>query len=307
MSAPHRQGLPPASDSTAICERPLAGLGHRLPEPKEEPEDIPQVLPVAHAPGELVRQYEAPDGETPPEVRALGNPERVHHPHSFVVFARGWRAVFITVGVCLALGLLALAFLGLPRAPLLCGFLFPAIAGGVALASWLFAIDRQPTYAVCREALVIIEDDDFIVIPWSAIVRLDAPRSVVTADDQSFDLAPYTEDLARLCRAVYDRVAERLLPPVLSALEREEPASFGPLTFHRWGLAYNGKKVCWAEISQINLSVNPRSSMHQLFIFTGLGLWPWACVNLSRIPNGWLLREVFHRICPPRLLARQRS
>jgi hypothetical protein len=203
--------------------------------------------------------------------------------------------------MCLGLFGLLVA-LGMPDNPLLSGFVFAGIAAGLCFAVWPFFPVKLLTYAVCRDALVLIEDDDFTVIPWDAITQLNAPRSLVTADGQSFALSSNVEGLGTLHETVLSRVAERLLPPVLATLREGGPVAFGPFRVSRTGIGHEGRMLSWNEVGKMNIPADPGRALNYLFVWKRGCVWPSCHGDLGGIPNGWLFLEVVRRVCPKRLL-----
>jgi hypothetical protein len=297
--------------ATSICERP--GLGRR---PRSAEEWIPSVLPARPAPQPPARLpdvipvrpggaqlYRSFPGKTPPEVRALGEPERVHPPGWFATLVRQYAPLSVLLGVLMCLGLFGLlAAPDMPDNPLLPGLVFAGIGVGLCFVVLPCLPVKLQTYAVCRDALVLIEDDDFIVIPWDAITQLNAPRSLVTADGQSFALSSSAEGLGTLHETVLSRVAERLLPPMLATLREGGTVAFGPFRVSGAGVGYEGRMLSWNEIGKMNIPADPGRALSHLFVWKRGCVWPSCHGDLRGLPNGWLFLEVVRRVCPKRLL-----
>jgi hypothetical protein len=285
--------------STGICERPAAGLG---PRPRFDEGGLLSALPAGQPPQAVVSCYRSGSG-APPEVRALGEPERVYRPLWWLALMREWPAVFIGLGAALGLLMIVLlASLGMPDNPFTCGFVFGVIGFVITLVVLPLLPAALPTYAVCRDALVVMLDDTYTVIPWGAVVRLDAPQVLLLTNGQRCPLSPNVECLSGLHRDITFRVAERLLPPILQTLDAGGSVAFGPFTVSKAGLARGGHKLPWGEVARISVSPDPGVATRFLKVWEHGGLWPWCFADLTQVPNGWLFLEVIRHACPPRLL-----
>jgi hypothetical protein len=310
--------LPAAPFATSICELPGPGLGRRprpaeewipsvlparpAPQPRERP---PDVIPVRPRGAQLYRSF---PGKTPPEVRALGEPERVHPPEWFATLVRQYAPLSVLPGVLMCLGLFGLlAAPDMPDNPFLSGLVFAGIGVGLCFVVLPFFPVKLQTCAVCRDALVLIEDDDFTVIPWDTITQLNAPRSLVTADGQSFALSSNVEGLGTLHETVLSRVAERLLPPMLATLRAGGSVAFGPFRVSGTGIGCEGRMLPWGEVGKMNIPANPGRALSYLFVWKRGCVWPSCHGDLRGLPNGWLFLEVVRRVCPKRLLVADRG
>jgi hypothetical protein len=82
---------------------------------------------------------------------------------------------------------------------------FAAQTGG--LSSW-WKGEKPATYALYRQAIVVIQGDDFIRIPWSAVHSLEG-RTLQTQDGWAIDLSPNVEHATHLQLLIQQRLATR--------------------------------------------------------------------------------------------------
>jgi hypothetical protein len=194
------------------------------------------------------------------------------------------------------LDLVLLMALGMPG-PLMSAFVFGTLAAGVLAAVLPFLKVEMRTYAVYRDALVIVEEDDYLVVPWEALAELNAPRTLVTADGERFPLGLHVENLGRL----YDKV-QRRLPQALAAVQAGGSVSFGPFTVSSRDIGYRGNTLPWGKVDRMQISGNSRLGTRLLVLWKAGSFTPWCRGDLNGIANDWLLLEVIRCVCPPRLL-----
>jgi hypothetical protein len=296
-SEPEPRQPEPAGQADAL---PPPSAGPTEPAAQPHPADVAAAAPAEPA---EVRRYRSVEGAPPPEVRALGAPQSTHPPLWFLGLARDWRALFIGGGVLLLLlaaGLLAA--LGPPDNVLMWGFLFAVVAAGLALPVLPFLKLDLAAYAVTRDALVIARDDEYTVIPWAAVTQVNAPRALVTADGQTFHLPLNVEGPVRLFDAVLVRVAQRLVPPALAHVHAGGSVILGPFAVSTAAVGYQGRVLTWERAERLTVVASPRSEARYLVLWERGSPAPWCRVNVTLVPNGWLLVELIQRICPPRLL-----
>jgi hypothetical protein len=334
--------LPPSA-ATAICERPRPGpaqppgsAAEDLPDVLPFEEDVPEVLPAppraadpaplptllppwgagsaapaltldgAAPPPAAVRHYHGGGGAVPPEVRALGRAERVHRPLKWFLLAHEHPALFVAVAAgVLLLDVALLAGLGTPDSPLAALFVFVTLAAAVVLAALPFLRLDLRSYAVFPDALVVVLDNDFAVIPWDAVTELEPPRALVTADGRRFQVAGHVEALALLYDRARARVRDRLLPRALAAVKAGEAVRFGPFRVSSAALHFRGKALPWSDVARLNVSADPAGRL--LLVWRRGSAVPWCRGELDRVVNDWLLLDVLQSVCPPGLLVRGRS
>jgi hypothetical protein len=275
------------------------------------PEGAPAQAGSRRTSTDLVPVYRAPAGTIPPEIEALGPPDSIHKPGWVYTIGKEKPVPVVLAGV-LVLGLALSLFAVLPlagNAILASGVALVGLVGLGLVALPFMTFDYAQTYVVYPDALVVIEGDSFIVIRWDAIVELNAPRTVVTADGQKFGLATMNEvkDLGRLYERVREEIAQRLLPPALAELDAGGTLAFGPFTVSRYAIGCNGTELPWERVAKLNIlaNVSPWGGAASIRQFTvtepGLRFGPTFREDLNRIPNDWLFLEIVRRACPPRL------
>jgi hypothetical protein len=165
-----------------------------------------------------------------------------------------------------------------------------------------FQIDLS-SYVVFRDALVVVRNDLFTVVPWTAIHALNAPRVIVTSDGQEFPLGFHLHCAGMLYERIRSELAERLVPAALNVLQSGGALTFGPLTLNQLALGYKGKTLLWTHVGSITIPPTVYGVGGGTMTIRAEGsLWPWGLLSLHNVPNPWLLLEVLRRICPMHLL-----
>ncbi|MCI0458054.1 MAG: hypothetical protein L0Z62_13905 [Gemmataceae bacterium] len=313
---------PPANSVTWNLPRPANDTAIRADAPPrpteairatEEPRRaLPPPLPAENAgrearpggwtppPPSAIRRYRGTPDAVPAEVAALGHAEQMHPPLGLLTLPRENPRAVILVGaavVLMTLAILAAARPG-PFGRVLC--VVGTLAGIAAIASPWFDLGRLRTYLVFRDALVVVQGDDFTVIPWDAFAELNPSRDLVTTDRRQYRLPWYVRDADRLHRAVLNRVTQHLLPGVLGTLREGGEVVFGPLKVGVVGVVYQGRMLPWLDVAQLAITTNVKG--RYLHIHERGALFTWCKVHLERIPNDFLLLEVLKRVCPAHLL-----
>src|SRR5262249_15537536 len=140
-----------------------------------EAEPVAAEAPVPTGDGP-VRRYRAADGALPPEVTALGHAESIHRPGQWLRSARKQPVVFVIGGLALAIGpLVVLANVELPGGAFRVIFFLPIIAG-LFIAALPYLTRDLATYIVFPSHLVIVQKNNFVLIPWDAVEQLNGPR-----------------------------------------------------------------------------------------------------------------------------------
>ncbi len=249
-----------------------------------------------------VPRYRGTRDALPPEVVALGQAEHIHQPGPLLRLARDNPAMVTIPGSLIVVaGLGIMMAYGLPGDRFLSIGLFVVMMAGliVALLPWLQG--GIASYLVFKDALVVVEGDDFIVIRWEELKELNFPRLLVTSDGQKFMLANMVEDLGRLYDTVQFRLRERLLPPVVAALQAGQSVTFGPFTVSKDAISYEGKTLPWSRVRSMQITANAQMGTRTLSIWEGSFL-AWCNGNLNAVPNDWLFLDAVKMVCPPHLL-----
>jgi hypothetical protein len=174
-------------------------------------------LPVGAGP---VRRYRGAAGAVPPEVKALGLAESIHRPEGWLRWSRKQPALYVVGGLALTAGtLVAVCNVELPDGSIRVIFYLPILVG-LFIAALPHLTADLATYIVFPTHLVIVQKNDYVVIPWDAIdrlswpdsFRLNAPSPVFTADGQHFTLERTVQDPGRLYETIRSRLRRRLLP-----------------------------------------------------------------------------------------------
>jgi hypothetical protein len=292
--------LPAASE---IRKPPAPTLDSRTDAAEE---NIPVVLPVAQQPAPTARPVAPPAGdvpylalpraadvdlpvqlravadgladlEPPPEVLALGRPERVFRQISLLEAALElpgpWlKAVlpspewlFGGIGAGLA-GAGLVMFLIMAVVPwearstvFLLGLSGMLLGGGLIVAAWHHAgFAPRFTYAIYRDALACMQHEAWTVVPWAEVVsfhgyyNLGSRASLLLRDGCELQLAGVFSR-CQLSKEVERRLFPVLLQRAVTALENGKTVLFGPVGVSHRGLTYKGKSVEWSEVVRIDL------------------------------------------------------
>jgi hypothetical protein len=267
---------------------------------------IPAAIPVAvpAPPPGTVKKYRAAEGESPPEVLALGPAESVYRPWQFLSVAAEKPWQFVLLGALLLVGGLVLVCIttGPDMAVVRILYCVVMLVGILVGALPFFQIDLS-SYVVFRDALVVVRNGIFTVVPWNAIHALNAPRVIVTSDGQQFALGFHLQRVGVLYERIRNELAERMLPPALAILESGGALTFGPLTINKLAIGYQGKTLLWTQVGRVTVPPTVYGVGGGWIGIRSQGsLWPWCQLVLNKVPNSWLLLEVLRRICPMHLL-----
>jgi hypothetical protein len=296
---------PPPEAATGIRALPAGTPPSRAADeppatPPLPPLDFPDEPVDVELPAKVCR-YQAPRGKVPPPVQALGKADRYHRAPWVVSAAHDRPIPVVLMGVLLTLGSAAL-LLGMGGAGdgLVIPVGFLALAG-IFIAVLPFLHSYFPAYLIYRQALVVVEGCEFVVIPWEAVVELNHPRTLVTAGREKFELSSMASDLGGLYDTVQARVRDVLLTPMLAALENGRPVRFGPVAVSPADLYYGGRVIGWQDVSRMVINVLPREDRRVLTLWSRRENAPCE-IDLNQVPNDWLLLELVKRVCPPHLL-----
>jgi hypothetical protein len=161
---------------------------------------------------------------------------------------------------------------------------------------------KTPTYIVFKQAVVLVQGDDFTVIPWSALQEVNANDTIVTTDGQQFELARNVANFKRLHEKLQRRVRERALPPLLDKLNTGDWVTFGPVAFCRREIRHEDKKLPWNALSGLVILTQAGTGKRRLLIRAQGISGFWAEVQLHSVPNDWLMIELLQQVAPPHLL-----
>lgn len=228
----------------------------------------------------------------PPEVAALGVPERMHRVGSWVLWLCG------LVGLA-AMGPAGMCFYFLwrpfganpppPVVALIGGCVF-ALAGLVIIGMGVWA--RQFSYVVYPEALVQVHGRRCQIFRWGQIQEVFEKRMgpqaryrIGLGDGRKISIAYIVKDHQILGNTIVTRVAERVLPKALETFDAEGTVSFGPLSISRDVLTYKGKSVAWDQVTRLNLEFNPPARSTQLEVWVSGKRLAWCSVPDRTIPN----------------------
>jgi hypothetical protein len=269
-------------------ERPPAPL-------PEEEESFPVAVPME------VRRYRGAPNAVPPEVLALGRAERLHRPWPVVAFLHKHRRATVAAALALGLTMLLLPLLlgALPRRDNTSLFLLSLLGLAVAGLS-LVPLGPLRSFAVYRDVLVVVEGDDFTVLPWDAVASVTFGDNFTTADGRKFSLHDFTpvEGARALAQTIQERVLDRLASEALELIEKGGSAVFGPFTVNATSLGYKGKTLLWEQVSHLSIQAPHRRGLN---VGADGALLTWSC-SFEGVPNDFVLLEVIRKVCPKRLL-----
>jgi hypothetical protein len=272
-------------------ERPPAPL-------PEEEESYPVAVPME------VRRYRGAPDAVPPEVLALGRAERLHRPWPVVAFVHKHRKATVAAALALGLTMLLLPLLlgaagALPRRDNTPLFLLSLLGLAVAGLS-LVPLGALRSFAVYRDVLVVVEGDDFTVVPWGAVASVTTGEDFATTDGRKFSLHDFTpvEGARALAQTIQERVRDRLVSEALETIERGGSAVFGPFTVNATAIGYKGKTLLWEQVSHLSIQAPHRRGLN---VGADGALLTWSC-SFEGVPNDFVLLEVIRKVCPKRLL-----
>jgi hypothetical protein len=168
---------------------------------------------------------------------------------------------------------------------------------------------RRRSYFVFRDALAVVQGDEWTVVNWDDVEELQSPRitgssyQLVTRQGAEVPIDQWVEDYATLIQTVVDQVNEVLVPPALASLAAGKQLTFGPFGVSRRSLTYKGKKLRWQDVTSMVLLVG--SGERRLTIRRRWGLFAWCWYDINRIPNHDVFYHVLCQTAPPRLLKRR--
>ena len=256
-----------------------------------------RTTPAGRSPS--LRTYAARKNGVPPEILGLGEAESIHRPSLESLTGTNDPRVLAVVGVVMSVGCgIALAALR-PS-----GILFPILGLGVlaglavAAAPWLLKMAKKPTFLVYPDALVVVREDEFTVVPWDAVTQLNPGRNLVTSDGQTIHLDGQAADLQRLYDSAHNAVMSRLMPKAMAAIQAGESLTFGPVTVSAMEIGYKNNSTPWIQVTGLTI-VGPNPRQLQIRVHGRLLSW---CPDLNSIPNDIVLLEVIRQVCPRHLL-----
>jgi hypothetical protein len=237
----------------------------------------------------------------PPGVKALGPAAQIHPPWKLIALLYENPAACVLLGLTFLFGSFVLGVVLKPQNnfPL---FLTSMFGVAVLFSNLILRYygTGVTTYAVFADALVLVRENEFTVVPWDDIKELTFGGAITTADGRSIQLSFVVQGYDRLLSTVQSRMMERMMPPILRALDAGGRVTFGLLTLSRGGVGYQDKAVPWSRVTKV--SVRLARSQRALQIEDGAGLSRWCSIDLNAIPNDFLLLSVLQHVCPPRLL-----
>lgn len=212
----------------------------------------------------------APDGfhpddpEPTPEVRALGRPERIIHTRTgqslliaLVRLFAGGSAWILIVAAAIGCG----AYL-IPSQPPLA---YTLIAVGALVGLVMAVLGRQVAdwperYYVFREAFAHPHPDgQWSIVRWDEVVEVTpvggvCPTAELALTDGTVLRVPATSGSRTDFREeIEKRTHPHALTDATSAWDAGETVFFGPLGVDRDGLEYNGRRLAWDEVREIEL------------------------------------------------------
>jgi hypothetical protein len=249
-----------------------------------------------------ILQFDA--GDVPPEIEALGAPERVHKPSPLGGTLASCRYLFAFLLVGGIGSLFAIIFLELQKKGQLDQLADPyawtafGIIGAVALAGAVWLTRIKPATATVffyAKAAVIADADKLTLIPWQHLLWL--PGRILTSEGHAFTCG-WMEDHDRFEEAIWERSAEHWVPAALKKVKAGETVTTGDLSLSATHIGVAGKLAAWEEVTSLVIIVGRR---YQLNVFTTSWL-AWAEVQLHKVPNARAVERLISSIAPPRLL-----
>lgn len=259
----------------------------------------------------MITQHEAP---LPRELANLGQPLGVHRVRaaSTCLLCMVAGVVFLlAAGLCVVLYFKAPFKKDDPTPPET--MLYVAAGVGVAGLAFLMGAwwnrDKRggsgKAYLVYRDALVLLDDESCLVMPWHEVTALLSPDGMgdyrlQTEDGQTVPIRRNVQGYSDLIASVAQRVSQEIIPPLRHALETGRTVSFGPFEMSTHAIGYKGKTLAWDEVAVVRLEIGQLG--RRLRIRASGSLLPWCFCNLNTVPNGVFFPELLRTVCPARLL-----
>lgn len=247
-----------------------------------------------------IRRYPGSTEDIPAEVIALGQAESLHPPSLECIAGIEDAQTHVLIGLPIVLFAIVVLAVLKPSGLGFPALLLVALGGGLfAAAPLLINRSQRPTFLIYREAFVVLQHGEFVVIPWDDIRELNHGRNVVASDGNTYHLDGFAKNLGGLYQAVHDQVMARLLPPALATIAEGGTVTFGELTIGANEIAANGETLPWSDVSSLVIS---GPSVRKLTIRSQHKILAFGAVDLNTTPNDVVMLEVVRRVCPPHLL-----
>jgi hypothetical protein len=243
-------------------------------------------------------------GDVPPEIEALGSPERVHKPSPIGATLGSCRYLFAFLIVLVVGSMFAIVIVEEQKKGQLSQLTDPLVlvvsgiigASVVGAAIWLTRLKpATATVFFYQEAAVIADANKLTLIPWKHLLWL--PGRIFTSEGHNFRCG-WMEDHDRFEEAIWERSAEHWVPAALKKVKAGETVMAGDLSLSATHIGFAGKIAAWDEVTSLVIIVGRR---YQLNVFTTSWL-AWAEVQLHKIPNARAVERLLTTIAPARLL-----
>ena len=237
-------------------------------------------------------------------VYRLGKAQVIYASQNNLLLSRLFGFLALLIGCLIIVLYLFTSALFLSWWPLWQASLIPLIGfAWLGMGAWLAltsARTRKLSLVVCSEGLICIRREmhiirwDQIMAWWKDITtdskgRVSHSYTLQLTDGTTWTFNSDLVNVEELGAIIEDEVTNHLLPYLLSAYRSGIPIHFGAITLSMHGISMQGGRqrvLPWSYVQRLHLDDA------SLSVYKVGGLWDWATIPISEIPNVGVLKRL---------------
>jgi hypothetical protein len=168
---------------------------------------------------------------------------------------------------------------------------------------------KRCRYFLCPDGLARTERNSVATMPWNGLQVFVNYDPTVEGNFDTLRLENGTKkwvlhhnvaNLADLFEQVNDSIATVEREQLLAAIQRGEPATFGPMEVSRRSITLNGKKLAWEDVGAIGDTVSESKTgpIRKFTVTLTNDSREWGAVEAQLVPNHELLFDLIREIQP---------